>query len=73
MKKSIQLDIKGPVDDIDGFTEGFLYFKGSAYQFFIPTPNYEELIKNGLFIRNGKTKDGANVINTTAVYKTSQP
>ena len=35
--------------------------------------DYEELIRKGFFIRDGKTLDSANVLNTTEVYKKSNP
>jgi hypothetical protein len=31
--------------------------------------DYESLMRDGFFIRDGQTKDSANVINTTAVYE----
>jgi hypothetical protein len=66
-RKQIQLDIK----DIPG-TEEFkklnIYVDGSLYAAILPVNEYETMLRDGVFIRDGKTTDSANVINTTETF-----
>lgn len=62
----IQIDIKNIVA---GLAHCNLYTGERCVKILIPEYEYENLVKDGFFIRDGKTKDSANVINTTEVYK----
>lgn len=66
---TIQIDVKGTVDVSPQFMKCYLYVDGSAYDFFLPVHNYEELVRDGFFIRDGKSEDSAGVINTTYSYE----
>lgn len=62
----IQIDVKNIVA---GFAHCNLYTDHRCVKILILEYEYENLVKDGFFIRDGKTKDSANVINTTEVYK----
>jgi hypothetical protein len=62
-KKWIQLDIKSA--DGTGFVKVNTYFSGHCYWAYMPEPEYNGMLNDGCFIRDGKTLDSANVRNTT--------
>lgn len=66
--RKLQIDVIGPIDN-DGLTiECRLYVDGRSCTFYTSKPNYEALMNDGVFIRDGKEKDSANVLNTTRVF-----
>jgi hypothetical protein len=61
----IQIDVKrieGPFV-ICGMYTGVLYVEIS-----MKTSDYQDLIRKGFFIRDGKTTDSAGILNTTETY-----
>lgn len=46
-----------------------LFADGRAVRIFMHCNDYKRLMEDVFFIRDGKTKDSADVINTTLVYK----
>jgi len=70
MKKfNVQIDVK---DIKDGWAVCNLYTGERCVELIMPKSKYEELIEDGFFIRNGKERDSANVLNTTDVF-TNKP
>jgi hypothetical protein len=65
-KKWIQLDIKN--SDLDEFMKVNIYIDGSCYSAFMPELEYNRMLNDGCFIRDGKTLDSANVRNTTNMF-----
>jgi hypothetical protein len=65
-KKWIQLDIRDA--EGTGFVKVNIYFNGSCYLAYMPEPEYDKMLNDGCFIRDGKTLDGANVRNTTDIF-----
>lgn len=61
------------IDIIDflpvGIAIGNLYTDNRCVRIYIQASDYQQLIADKFFIRDGKEKDSANVINTTAVYR----
>lgn len=62
----IQIDVK---NIIAGFAHCTMYTGERCVKILIQEYEYENLIRDGFFIRDGKSRDGANVLNTTKVYK----
>jgi hypothetical protein len=67
-KRRLQIDVLGPTGDNSGIVECRLYVGGRCCQFFMSESNYEALMYDGVFIRDGKEKDSAGVINTTRLF-----
>lgn len=66
-KRKLQIDVLGFVEDI-GMVECRLIAGGRSGIFYMSKSNYEAFKFDGLFIRDGKEKDSANVMNTTHVF-----
>lgn len=66
MEKAVQIDV------ISGETGGVykcnLYAAGRCVKIFMHQHDYEALIHDGFFIRDGKSFDSAGVLNTTKMY-----
>ena len=69
MKRKLQIDVKGPVEGNEQLIKCKLYFDGRCCTFYTSKANYEALLYDGLFIRDGKTKDSADVLNTTNSFE----
>lgn len=67
MKNHIQIDVI-QVNKATNVTVCNLYTKDRCVKILIQTNDYEDLINDGFFIRDGKTTDSANVLNTTLEY-----
>lgn len=67
-KRILQVDVKEELKDC-ALVRCNLYVDGRAYQMFLPQEEYELLIEEKFFIRDGKTKDSANVLNTTNEFE----
>lgn len=67
--RKLQIDVLGPVENQNDIIECRLIVDGRWYIFYTSRANYEALISDGLFIRNGKERDSANVLNTTRVFQ----
>ncbi|MDF2189324.1 hypothetical protein [Paraflavitalea sp. CAU 1676] len=61
----VQIDVKNIKD---GFARCNMYTGGRCVQIVMQEADYKELIRDGFFIRDGKSKDSADVINTTKTY-----
>jgi hypothetical protein len=66
-KRTLQIDVLGFVKDL-AMVECKLIINGRAGIFYMSKSNYEAFKYDGVFIRDGKEKDSANVINTTHVF-----
>ena len=64
---NLQIDVK-QVCEHTNITSCNLYVNGDCIKIIMQSTDYEYLIKKGFFIRNGKEKDSANVLNTTLTY-----
>lgn len=67
-RRKLQIDMVGFLDDV-GMVKCKIYIDGRGCQFFTSKANYEALMYDKVFIRDGKTKDSAGVINTTNVFE----
>lgn len=67
-KRSLQIDVLGEVPSSPGMIECNLYVDGRCCTFWTTKSNYEALMYDKVFLRNGKEKDSANVYNTTNVF-----
>lgn len=63
---SIQIDVKEIT--FNNFAKCNLYTDNRCVTIYMTESDYKELVRDGFFIRDGKTKDSANVLNTTEVY-----
>jgi hypothetical protein len=67
-KKRLQIDVKGSIPQDPNVVECKLYIDGYGYTFYTSNQNYQQLIKEGFFVRDGKQKDSAGTVNTTNVF-----
>lgn len=65
MAKQIQIDI---IEDCGNMKRCNLYTGERCVRIYMHTQDYESLISDGFFIRDGKSQDSAGVINTTKVF-----
>lgn len=66
-KRTLQIDVIGPVEGTD-FVKCKLYADGRVCAFWTTQANYEALIFDKIFIRDGKSVDSAGVVNTTNTF-----
>ena len=67
-KRKLQIDVKGFHEANENLVELNLIIDGRTCLCFTSKSNYEALMYDGVFIRDGKEKDSAGVLNTTKVY-----
>jgi hypothetical protein len=67
-KRKLQIDVKGTMEADANIIEMVLSVDGRDCIFYTSKANYEALIYDGVFVRNGKENDSANCLNTTNVY-----
>ena len=67
--RNLQIDVLGLMDEAGEFMSCILIVDGRSCKIFMSKSNYEALKYDGVFIRDGKEKDSANVINTTRVFR----
>lgn len=67
-KRKLQIDVKGPIESDANIIEMVLSVDGRDCRFYTSKANYEALIYDGVFVRDGNEKDSANCVNTTNVY-----
>jgi len=67
-QRKLQIDVKGPMEADSNIIEMVLSVDGRDCRFYTSKSNYEALIYDGIFVRDGKKKDSANCVNTTNVY-----
>ena len=66
-KRTLQIDVVGSVENTE-FMKCKLYANGRVCVFYMTKSNYDALVFDKIFIRDGKTVDSAGVINTTNVF-----
>ncbi|GHU80605.1 hypothetical protein FACS1894145_7150 [Bacteroidia bacterium] len=66
-RKRIQLDIVN-IPNKDDFKKLNIYVDGYCYDAYLPIGNYILMLQDGVFIRDGKIVDSANVLNTTETF-----
>jgi hypothetical protein len=67
-KRTLQIDVLGPLESNEDIMECKIYIDGRCCRFYTSKANYEALMYDGIFLRNGKEKDSAGVINTTNTF-----
>lgn len=63
----LQIDVK-EVNNETRIVTCNLYTEERCVKIFMSTYDYQELIRDKFFIRDGKERDSANVLNTTESY-----
>lgn len=62
----MQVDVK---EVTDTHVRCNLYTGERCVKIFMSVSDYQDLMRDGFFIRDGKEKDSANVLNTTLEYE----
>lgn len=63
-KRTIQIDVIEVVEETQ-FMQCKLYVDGNASVILMNKLDYERLLSDGFFVRDGKHRDSAGVLNTT--------
>lgn len=71
-KRNLQIDVKGPHELDSDVIDCNLIIDGRTCRFYMSKSNYEALMYDGVFIRDGKIRDSANILNTTNVFEEHQ-
>ena len=66
--KTLQIDVLGEVGQNKNLVMCRLTVDGRDCRFIISKHDYEALINDNVFVRDGKTQDSADVWNTTNVF-----
>ena len=66
-KRKMQIDVIGPVEETE-LMKCKWYIDGRVCVIGIERYDYEELMREKVFIRDGKSVDSAGVINTTNTF-----
>lgn len=64
----MQIDVIGPFQAAPHLMRCKLYTSDRCVEIIMEKTEYENLLLDGFFIRNGKDKDSAGVLNTSEVY-----
>lgn len=64
----MQIDVK-TVDDVKNTVICNLFTGERCVKIYMSVSDYKDLIRDGFFIRDGKERDSANVLNTTLNYE----
>lgn len=67
VSRTVQIDVVR-LSEPPGFVTCNLYTPDRCVKLFMPTHEYEALVRDGFFIRDGQVPDSANVYNTTLLY-----
>jgi len=67
-QRTLQIDVKGAVEGQENLIEMVLSVDGRDCRIYTSKANYEALIFDGVFIRDGESRDSANILNTTNVF-----
>jgi hypothetical protein len=67
-KRTLQIDVIGPLPTNTELIECNIYIDGRCCRFWTTKANYEALMYDKVFIRDGKEKDSAGVLNTTNTF-----
>jgi len=68
-KRILQIDVKGPTKIDNNIIECVLSVDGRDCTFFTSRSNYEALMYDKVFIRDGKERDSAGILNTTNMFE----
>lgn len=63
--RTVQIDVKGLLDPSENIMDCRLYTGDRCVKIFMSKYDYENLILDGFFIRDGKSLDSADILNTT--------
>lgn len=67
-KRWLQIDVMGAESQNENLIRCKMYVDGHCYLCWITKEAYDDMLFDKVFIRDGKEKDGADVINTTNVF-----
>ncbi len=67
-KRNLQIDVKGFNNEDENIVEFSLIIDGRSCLCYTSKSNYRALMYDGVFIRDGKEKDSAGILNTTKVF-----
>lgn len=70
MESKLQIDVLGPIESSQ-YMLCKLYVDGAATRILMHETDYDRLVREGFFVRDGRTKDSAGVLNTSRVYISS--
>lgn len=68
-KRTLQIDVLGPTEEDERIIECVLIADGRSCTFYTSRANYQALMLDDIFIRNGKEKDSSGILNTTSVFE----
>lgn len=68
MRRTMQIDVVGPTELNPHIIECALYADGRCCKIYMSKGDYTALIHDGIFIRDGQTKDSADRVNTTNLF-----
>lgn len=68
VKNTMQIDVIRGLEDT-GLMLCKLYVTGVSFKILMNELDYNILKQRGIFIRDGKNKDSAGVLNTTKIYE----
>lgn len=71
MVTKIQIDVVEEIENSQ-LVKCKLYIDGIATPIFMFKSDYQHLIHDGFFLRDGKSCDSAGVLNTTNLYKSEK-
>ncbi len=67
--RTLQIDVKGPIEETNTIIKCILSIDGRDCEIFMWRSNYEALMFDKVFIRDGKERDSAGILNTTNIFK----
>lgn len=67
-KRTLQIDVRGTVEGQENLIEMILSIDGRDCRIYTSKANYEALVYDKIFTRDGKNRDSANILNTTNVF-----
>ncbi|MBD9179635.1 MAG: hypothetical protein EGP82_10765 [Odoribacter splanchnicus] len=67
-KRWLQIDVMGAESQNENLIRCKMFVDGRCYLCWITKEGYEDMLLDKVFIRDGKEKDSADVINTTNVF-----
>jgi hypothetical protein len=68
-KRKLQIDVIGPHEEDEKIIECDIWIDGRCCTFYTSRANYQALMFDKVFVRDGKEKDSAGVLNTTNVFE----
>lgn len=68
-KRTLQIDVIGTTEDDERIIECVLIVDGRSCIFYLSRANYQALMFDQVFIRDGQERDSAGILNTTHVFE----